>query len=216
MHCVVTAGPTYEELDQVRRLTNLSTGRLGSELADFLTNRGHHVTLLVGAQASYGGRTQAQRVGIFTTTADLAQRLERLAQERVDAVFHAAAVSDFTFGKVWLRSAGGELTAIDAGKLPTRHGTLLAELVPTPKLIGRLRNWFRAARLIGWKYEVERDRSAAVGLGAQQLREYRTDLCVVNGPAYGEGFGIVQVDGTCVHVEDARRLFETLAHLVAA
>ena len=37
MRCIVTAGPTYEPLDEVRRLTNFSTGRLGIELANFLT-----------------------------------------------------------------------------------------------------------------------------------------------------------------------------------
>jgi len=41
MRCIVTAGPTYEPLDKVRRLTNFSSGRLGSELGDFLTDRGH-------------------------------------------------------------------------------------------------------------------------------------------------------------------------------
>ena len=37
MNCLVTAGPTFEPLDDVRRLTNFSTGRLGTELANFLT-----------------------------------------------------------------------------------------------------------------------------------------------------------------------------------
>ncbi|HYG35630.1 MAG TPA: phosphopantothenoylcysteine decarboxylase, partial [Clostridia bacterium] len=46
MRCIVTAGPTYESLDNVRRLTNFSTGRLGSELVNFLTERGHEVILL--------------------------------------------------------------------------------------------------------------------------------------------------------------------------
>jgi len=39
MNCIVTAGPTYEPLDDVRRLTNFSTGRLGTELANFLAAR---------------------------------------------------------------------------------------------------------------------------------------------------------------------------------
>ena len=53
MNCIVTAGPTCEPLDEVRRLTNFSTGRLGTELANFLAARGHKVTLLVGEQATY-------------------------------------------------------------------------------------------------------------------------------------------------------------------
>jgi phosphopantothenoylcysteine synthetase/decarboxylase len=55
MNCIVTAGPTYEPLDDVRRITNFSTGRLGTELANFLAARGHHVILLIGVMSTYYG-----------------------------------------------------------------------------------------------------------------------------------------------------------------
>src|SRR5437016_1845562 len=103
MHCVVTAGPTYEPLDEVRRLTNFSTGRLGAELGNFLTSRGHQVTLLLGEQATYSGERNAERVEIFATTEDLQDRLRALSNQSVGAVFHTAAVSDFRFGKIWVR-----------------------------------------------------------------------------------------------------------------
>jgi phosphopantothenate---cysteine ligase (CTP) len=215
MRCVVTAGPTYEPMDKVRRLTNFSTGRLGSELADFLTARGHDVTLLIGAQATYGGGTQARQVEAFTTTADLGQRLKQLGREPVDALFHAAAVNDFAFGKIWLRSPQGQLAEVSSGKISTRQGTLLAELIPTPKLIAELRGWFPAARLVGWKYEVEHDRASAVRLAEQQITDYRTDACVVNGPAYGDGYGLVQVGSQCAHLGDVKALFDSLARFVA-
>ena len=104
MNCIVTAGPTFEALDHVRRLTNFSTGRLGVELANYFTGRGLDVTLLVGAEASYGGKRRAQRIETFTSTADLHDQLQALASQSVNAVFHAAAVSDFAFGKIWMRS----------------------------------------------------------------------------------------------------------------
>src|SRR2546430_14467354 len=135
MRCIVTAGPTYEPLDEVRRLTNFSSGRLGSELANFLTKRGHEVTLLIGQQATFQGERRAHSVQTFTTTADLGDRLRALAVESADAVFHAAAVCDFGFGKIWVRSEQGELKEIKSGKISTRRGTLLAELRPTPKII---------------------------------------------------------------------------------
>ena len=53
MNCIVTAGPTFEPLDEVRRLTNFSTGRLGMELANFLAARGHKVVLLIGETATH-------------------------------------------------------------------------------------------------------------------------------------------------------------------
>lgn len=213
MRCLVTAGPTYEPLDAVRRLTNFSTGRLGSELADFLAGRGHVVTLLIGEQATFRTDAKSHRVQTFTTTADLQERLRGLAGESIAAVFHAAAVSDFSFGKVWLRSPEGELTEVHGGKLSTRQGALLAELTPTPKILGELRSWFPSARLVGWKYEVDGDREGVIRQAEKQIAECSTDACVANGPAYGTGFGLVRPDGR-THLPDAPRLFEALERLL--
>ena len=206
----MTAGPTYEPLDGARRITNFSTGRLGTELAHFLTARGHEVTLLIGQQATYLGERRANHVETFSTTADLSQRLEARAGKSVEAVFHAAAVSDFSFGKVWSRGPGGELKEISSGKISTREGTLLAELVPTQKIIARLREWFPQAHLTGWKYEVDGVRADVLRLAARQIADCRLDACVANGPAYGAGFGWVKPDGSNAHVADKPALFELL------
>ncbi len=214
MKCIVTAGPTFEPLDQVRRLTNFSTGRLGSELVNFLTGRGHEVTLFIGQQASWRGERRAQRVEAFTTTADLARRLQAAAAEPVQAIFHAAAVSDFGFGKVWCRANAGELKELRGGKLSTREGTLLAELVPTPKIIASLRDWFPATRLVGWKYEVEGNRTAVVSAAQKQISACRTNGCVANGPAYGSGFGLVKAGSEYEHLDDISTLFEALERFV--
>jgi phosphopantothenate---cysteine ligase (CTP) len=210
MQCIVTAGPTFEPLDAVRRLTNLSTGRLGWELGNFLSARGHDVTLLIGQQATYCGERRAQRVEIFTTTANLRDRLQALGSPAVDAVFHAAAVSDFAFGKVWCQPPQHAPKDPRTGKFSTREGTLLAELVPTPKIIADLRQWFLKARLVGWKFEVDGDRGSVIRLAEQQLAECRTDACIANGPAYGAGFGLVRAGGHCTDLPDHAALFATL------
>jgi len=200
-------------MDNVRRLTNFSTGRLGTELANYLVGVGHQVTLLLGEQATHCGERQAQRVQQFGTTASLLEKFRTLASENVDAIFHAAAVSDYMFRQIWVRSAAGELSEIKSGKISTRAGTLLAELVPTPKVIAQLRDLFPRARLVGWKYEVEGDRSAVLAAAARQLQECRTDACVANGKAYGLGFGIVTGPGACAHHRDTQSLFAALAAL---
>lgn len=210
MNCIVTAGPTYESLDEVRRLTNSSTGRLGSELANFLAARGHKVTLLLGHQATYHGDLQAEWVQTFTTTADLRERLKSLSRQPVDAIFHAAAVSDFTFGKVCVRSASGEMTEVKSRKIPTRQGALFAELVPTPKIIAELRDWYPKARLVGWKLEMDGGQTEAISQAERQIAECRTDACVVNGNAYGPGFGFVQGRGSCIHLPDRAALYDVL------
>jgi phosphopantothenoylcysteine synthetase/decarboxylase len=207
--CIVTAGPTYEPLDDVRRLTNFSTGRLGSELVNFLSGQGHHVTLLIGQQATWRGERSAARVETFTTTEDLRQRLHVLAGAHVEAVFHAAAVNDFKFGKVWQGRAGEALAEVQSGKISTRAANLLVELLPTPKIISELRSFFPKAFLVGWKFEVDGDRSAVIAKAERQIAENQTDACVANGAAYGAGFGIVS-GGTHLHCETTKELFVTL------
>jgi len=214
MHCVVTAGPTYEPLDHVRRLTNFSTGSLGCELAAVLAGQGHEVTLLIGEQATYLGERRASHIEIFSTTTDLQDRLARLAAKGVGAVFHAAAVSDFTFGKVWLRAADGSLSEMKSGKIPTRQGTLLAELAPTPKIIAQLRKWYPVAFLAGWKFEVDGDRASVLRAAQEQLADSLTDACVANGPAYGKGFGLVRLNAGHTHLADRPALFEALVELI--
>jgi phosphopantothenoylcysteine decarboxylase/phosphopantothenate--cysteine ligase len=215
MHCIVTAGPTYEPIDQVRRLTNHSTGQLGTSLAKRLADDGHEVTLLRGRSATHTEMPEGVGFQQFTTTADLAEKLERLARAKpgAGAVFHAAAVSDFAVGQIFRRADDGQLKPLNAGKLSTRDGDLLLELKPTPKIIASLREWFAEALLLGWKYEVDGDRNSALGQGQTQIVENQTNGCVINGPAYGNGFGWLSNDHPAEHLADKAELFNKLAGL---
>ena len=215
MRCLVTAGPTFEPLDQVRRLTNFSTGRLGSELADHLHTEGHDVTLLLGEQATWPGPATVTNVRRFSSTQTLADQIAALADSGPFAVFHTSAVSDFAFGRIWETGSDGERRELTGGKITTRAGNLLAELVPTPKLIARLREWFPQGFLVGWKYEVDGDRAAVIEKAGTQITENHIDLCIANGPAYGEGFGIVNPAGETRHCPTRRELFAALSERLA-
>jgi phosphopantothenoylcysteine decarboxylase/phosphopantothenate--cysteine ligase len=196
-------------------MTNFSTGALGSALANYLVEQGHEVELLRGYYSACQIETKAQKVQVFTTTNDLSRRLKGLRSNRIQAVFHAAAVSDFTFGKIWRRAPGGKLSEIKSRKISTRGGTVLAELTPTPKIIGRLRGWFPKARLVGWKYELGGDRASVIAQAGQQLKENKTNACVANGLAYGKGFGLVEGPGHCRHLPGKSALFKALAEFIA-
>ena len=210
MNCIVTAGPTFEPLDDVRRLTNFSTGRLGTELANFLTARGHKVTLLIGESATWPGERKASSVKVFSTTADLRAKLKAFSGKKVDAIFHAAAVSDFAFGQIFTETKTGEFSALKASKkISTRQGAMLVELVPTPKIIAELRGWFPKAKIVGWKFEANGKRADALRAAEKQLTDCATDFCVANGPAYGKGFNLVSAD-VRKHLGDAQKLFSTL------
>jgi phosphopantothenoylcysteine decarboxylase/phosphopantothenate--cysteine ligase len=214
MNFIVTAGPTIEKLDTVRRLTNFSTGRTGTEMANFLAGRGHQVTLLVGEQSTWNGQRRAQKVINFSTTADLQEKLKTLSKSSFDAVFHMAAVGDFMFGKIWKRDSEGRLEEIASDKFSTRDGALLAELVPTPKLISQLPEWFPKSQVVGWKYEVEGKREDALVAAQMLMEETKISACVANGPAYGDGFGLVTPAGQR-HFAGTAGLFSALEDFVA-
>jgi phosphopantothenoylcysteine synthetase/decarboxylase len=210
MNCIVTAGPTFEPLDEVRRLTNFSTGRLGTELANFLEAQGHQVTLLVGESATYPGERKARTVRTFSTTADLRAKLKSFSGKKVDAIFHAAAVSDFAFRKMFTRGAAGKLKPFKPSKkISSRGGNLLVELAPTPKIIAGLRGWFPRTKIFGWKFEADGGRQSALRAARKQLADCLTDFCGANGPAYGGGFCLVG-RGTRKHYAKADKLFAAL------
>lgn len=214
MRCLITAGPTFEPLDDVRRLTNFSTGSLGTRLANNLAAAGHDVLLLRGKLATAALPVATVAVEEFTTTEDLRNRLQLRAMPERVALFHAAAVSDFRFGNIWKRDSTGNLALTKAGKLSTRDGGYFIELEPTLKILASLRQWYPNALLVGWKYEVDGSRDDALEQGRRQRLECRTDLTVVNGPAWGRGFGLVDDSGIKA-VDTADAMIEALLERIS-
>jgi len=134
----------------------------------------------------------------------------------VDAIFHAAAVSDFAFGQIFTESSPGEFTALKASKkVSTRQGGLLVELRPTPKILAELRGWFPKTKIIGWKYEADGARAGALRAARKQIADCATDACVANGPAYGKGFALVNPPGQ-KHFASRENLFAALGRLLVA
>jgi len=181
-----------------------------------MAQRGHRTTLLLSEQAVHRGTLRGVDVVPFNTTASLRDALVETSKTKVDAVFHAAAVCDFRFGEVWYKDDQGELTPVQGGKLSTREGKLLAELVPTPKLIAELRELFPDSWLVGWKYEVDGDQGGVLAAAAGQIQECRTSACIANGPAYGEGFGLVFSGDQHVHLPNATELFNELLRMITS
>ena len=207
MKIIITCGPSYEPIDGARRMTNMSTGKLGVTLANFLTDTGHEVICLKGEGSTFAGPVWASRVESFATNDDLAQHLESISRlENIDAVFHAAALCDYRVEQVL--SGVGE--AITSAKFATRDGRLHLILAPAMKVLPRMRGWFPGARIVGWKYELAGTRDDAFGKAWKQLRDCETDACVLNGVAYGEGFALCHADGCVQTCSDAPALCESI------
>lgn len=208
---LVTCGPAFAPLDDVRRITNFATGEIGAVLANALAAAGRSVVCFRGeAATSPMPFPPGVDVRPFTTNADLGSQLEAFGP--ASAVFHAAALGDFEVE--FVRDQDGEL--LTAAKIPSRAGHLLVGLRPAPKILPSLRSWFPGAKIVGWKYELVGDLAAALHAGAHQIAENGVDACVVNGAAYGEGFGLLDPAGRVRHFADKPGLAEGLVRWLAA
>jgi len=208
MTVLVTIGPTQEPLDAMRLISNRSTGELGTELSLALATAGHEVIAL---RATGSTADPARLLEIccnvipFTTTEDLRMNMEKLSGEKqIDAVYHAAAVSDFYYPE-----AGH-------GKIPTKQGALILTLEPTPKLLPKIRVWFPSATITGWKFEASGNREDALASGRAQIDTCHTNACVVNGPTYGDGFGVISKSGELTHLPDRQTLCAFLAERLSS
>jgi phosphopantothenoylcysteine synthetase/decarboxylase len=197
MRIVITSGPSFEPLDRVRRFTNFSTGELGTLLAESFAEAGHTVTCFRGTASTFAAPLWPVEVIPFTTNDDLAAKLQNLPRrEEVNVLLHVAALCDFRVRDVRAENE----TPLDGRKLSSRAGALQVTLEPAPKVIASLRLLFPATILVGWKYELDGSPDELIAKGRRQMEECLTDACVLNGTAYGSGYGLLERSGEKAHL----------------
>jgi phosphopantothenate---cysteine ligase (CTP) len=187
MNVVITGGPSSEPIDQVRLITNRSTGELGITLAEAFWRRGHQVTLFLGRLSQF----RHPQASYFDRNEDLQRMLREIKENKsVEVVLHAAALADFQVAAI---RAGDD--DIGQEKIGSEHRRLSLELTPKPKVIAGLRDCFPNALIVGWKLELEGSRDDLIDEATRQLEKNHTDACVINGRAFGDGFGFCTVKG---------------------
>jgi len=205
LRAIVTCGPAYEPIDNVRRITNHATGEIGTLLSDALTHAGFSVVCFRGELATHPLLPRLARVIPFSTNGDLLESLEA-SDPATAVVFHAAALCDFQVTSV--RVNGSEAAG---AKLSSSASRIDLTLEPAPKILPELRRIFPRAKVVSWKYELEGDRDAAIARAVAQLTAGYADASVVNGSAYGPGFGFCEAGSWRVHFERKEALAECLA-----
>jgi phosphopantothenoylcysteine decarboxylase/phosphopantothenate--cysteine ligase len=207
---IVTTGPASVPIDKVRRITNAASGEIGALLAEALIGRGWEVFVCRGTGATHRDLPRDARLHEFATNQDLAGTLEELSETRgrdIAGFFHSAALADYDIAA--LRGPDGSLDR--RGKLPGDLAQIHLVLEPAEKILPRLRGWFPRAWIAGWKYELEGTREDAIVAGRGQLASGRSDATVVNGAAYGPGFGLLEEAKSPLHFATKRELADFLA-----
>jgi phosphopantothenoylcysteine decarboxylase / phosphopantothenate---cysteine ligase len=171
---VVSAGPTYEDIDPVRFIGNRSSGRMGYEIAAEASRRGAVVVLVSGpTKLEAPAGVQIERV---RSAVDMSAAVMRHAAT-ADAVIMAAAVADY------MPERGPA-----AAKIAKSDGPLEMRLVRTPDILaelGKARGAHGSPLLVGFAAETGDPRPRA----RRKLESKQIDLIVANDVSrHGAGF----------------------------
>ncbi len=168
---LVTAGPTREEIDPVRFLSNYSSGKMGYAIASAACRRGARVVLISGPVFL------PEPQGVETIQISSAQEMHRAVMaeaERADLIIKAAAVADFR------PSARGE-QKVKKGS----SETMTVELQRNPDILAELGENKGDRVLIGFAAETEELLKNAT----EKLNKKNLDMIVANDVTQeGAGF----------------------------
>ncbi len=193
---LITAGPTWSAIDDVRVISNISTGLMGVLLARAVRRAGASVDLFLGPVGDVA-LPRGVRVKRFFYFSELKEMLETsLGRRRYDILLHAAAVSDYIAAGV-------------KGKIRSDKDTLRLTLRRAPKLIRSMRRLNPGARLVMFKLESAVSSRELLRRGRAALREYRADLAVANAVSGRRGY-----KGFILDAEQVRAAASSRAQLV--
>ncbi|OEL02649.1 bifunctional phosphopantothenoylcysteine decarboxylase/phosphopantothenate--cysteine ligase CoaBC [Staphylococcus casei] len=161
VHALITAGPTIEELDPVRYLSNRSSGKMGYALAESLEKRGAIVTLVSGPT----NIVPPENVDtIQVTSAEEMFKVVKNRFETQDIIFKAAAVSDYA-----------PVETLDH-KLKKQDGTLSVTFKRTPDILKYLGEHKTSQFLVGFAAETQNIETYA----QQKLKRKNADVIIAN------------------------------------
>jgi phosphopantothenoylcysteine decarboxylase/phosphopantothenate--cysteine ligase len=167
---LVTAGPTRENLDPVRYLTNRSSGKMGYAVAEAAARRGAHVVLVSGP-TSLEAPAGVERIDVQSADEMHRAVLEKVADCSI-AIF-AAAVADY------------RPTESNGHKIKRNKESTTISLEPTPDILASVARNKGDRFIVGFAAETEHVAENA----RQKLAAKNADLIVANDiTAEGAGF----------------------------
>jgi phosphopantothenoylcysteine decarboxylase/phosphopantothenate--cysteine ligase len=169
---LLTAGPTQEDLDPVRFLTNRSSGRMGYAVAEAAAQRGAKVILVTGPTA-LDTPTGVTRVDV-RTAAEMLHSVEEKFSDATIAIF-AAAVADYRPAEAASR------------KIKKTAGDITLRLEPNPDILATIARKKGHRLIVGFAAETDKVAENA----RKKLTDKNADLIVANDvTAEGAGFDV--------------------------
>lgn len=169
---LITAGPTYEQIDPVRFIGNWSTGKMGFALAEECAQRGAEVTLIAGPVSLTTEHPNIKRIDVKSAHQMYEAAMQNFPDS--DAAILCAAVADFT-------------PAVTSDTKIKRKGDMTITLKPTEDIAAALGAIKRPdQRMVGFALETDHEADNAQG----KLERKNLDFIVLNSlNDKGAGFG---------------------------
>ncbi len=169
---LITAGPTYEPIDDVRYLGNYSTGKMGFSLAKAAVQQGAEVTLIAGPTLL---KTPLNVKRIDIQTSDEMFSAVKKNTIGMDYIIMSAAVADYK-----------PVSIVDGKLKKSKDENLTIETIRTADILKYLGENKKNYKLVGFALETENE----VEYGKDKLAKKNLDMIVVNNPKVeGAGFG---------------------------
>jgi phosphopantothenoylcysteine decarboxylase / phosphopantothenate---cysteine ligase len=172
MNVLVTAGSTVEHIDSIRILTNLSSGKMGLNIAQQCLDEGFKVTLVYGFGSLNIPNDPRMNIIRVKTTEEMFKAVrETILREKQHVVFHAAAVADFSISPS---------NQNRPNKIDTRNGTKTIKLVPTIKIVDKIKEFDKTIFLVAFKAEYDISEKLLMKKSFDKLNECNGDIIVAN------------------------------------
>ncbi|WP_134601501.1 bifunctional phosphopantothenoylcysteine decarboxylase/phosphopantothenate--cysteine ligase CoaBC, partial [Pseudomonas aeruginosa] len=166
VHVLITAGPTQENIDPVRYITNHSSGKMGFALAEAAVEAGARVTLVTGP--------------VHLPTPDRVQRVDVVSARDMLAACEAAMPCDLLIASAAVADYRPEVVAAHKLKKdPTSGEGLLLQLVRNPDILATLAQREDRPFSVGFAAETEN----LLDYAARKLKDKNLDLIVANDVA---------------------------------
>jgi len=178
---LITCGATWTPIDDVRVISNVSSGEMGHLIARAFRSKRADVTVIEGP-VTHALADKKIKVIKYRFFDELAQLLKQEVQKKYDIIIHAAAVSDFKVAQ----ASKSKLSSQKALKL---------NLVATPKLIKEIKRLSPESFLVGFKLESKLDPKDIFKTVRSLFIESGCDLVVANTLKGGYKGYIVNADG---------------------
>ena len=196
---IITAGACYEMIDDVRAITNLSSGKMGLALAFAYYLRGFDVTLISSAQNLPKSMENLEFLS-FKSSADLLEILKNKKLTKDDLLVMAAAISDYIPAKK------------AKGKIKKSGANLNLELKENIDILSSLKEL--KCKKIGFKMEM--DEQSALSSAKNMLENKALDAVCLNVLKAQNYFGSEQNEVLFITKNSQKMLKMASKHEIAA